>query len=180
MSLMKSTLATKKVQVWSTRHMEIPYYHRCTTRVVTPIGVEWDPDETDLVSATLVIEDMISDHDPSYMEIFVNGYKQDRFTWHEGQKNQHLSGRVNVLGPLQNGSNTFEVDYCKSWLYPGKSIGQISAYLELSYSGEDPYAGKGWLDKLREWMEDNWYIPTIAVIFLAIVSTVSSRRRYHY
>ena len=171
MMLTKSKIfKTEQKIVWTSKGLTVPAFQICTGRQSSPVSLVWDPVETSLVTARLVITKAVPLHVPMTMKIWLNHIPIKTFYWPHGAEGVEKADVIDVLVPLRSGTNNFEVEICLDYRWWGESPALISAYLEYEYAGETPGGDEDTWDILKEWMRKYWWIaiPAVALAVLTV------------
>ena len=171
MILTKSAiLKTEQKTVWTSKGLTVPAFQICTGRQSSPVSLVWDPSKTNLVTARLVITKAVPLHVPMTMKTWLNSIPLKTFYWPHGAEGVEKADVIDVLVPLRNGTNNFEVEICLDYRWWGESPAIISAYREYEYAGEDPEEeDQDTWAIFKEWLGKYWWI-AIPAVALAVVT----------
>ena len=168
-------LNVRRIPLWANQPLKTAWIARCGSRETKIATIEWDPAETELIRATLVIPNLTSEECTDAI-IWVNNELVKKYTWGRGEGGT-VEDALDVKSLIHSGTNKVTAQLCDTWcstrLRPAHA--SITAYLEYDFTGEEPDTdGDPW-ELFKEWMKKNWWV-TIPIVALAVI-TVPRRKR---
>lgn len=177
MSLVLSpgVLATEQLPVWANQPLKTAWIGRCGDKATRILTIDWNPAETSIARATLVIPRLESEENTEAI-LWVNNVKVNTYNWGRGEGGTKEDA-LDVTNLIHSGTNKITAQLCDTVaLYPPRfrpAHGSITAFLEYEFTGEKPDTGEETWEEILEWLKKNWWV-TIPVAGLVLLS---SRRR---
>ena len=176
MMLTKSRiLNVNHIPVWANQPLKSAWLGPCGDKETELATIEWDPTETELIRATLVIPNLTSEECTDTL-VSVNNELVKKYTQGRAEGGT-IEDALDVTNLIHSGTNKFTAQLCDTWcstrLRPTQ--GSITAYLEYEFTGQDPDTDKDAWEAFKEWMRKYWWI-AIPVVVLTVIA--APRRRY--
>jgi len=171
--LSPGVLTTEQLPVWGNQALKTAWIARCGDKATKILTIDWNPAETSIARATLVIPRLTSESCTDVI-LWVNNEKVNTYNWGRGTGG-NKEDALDVTNLIHSGTNKFTAQLCdticSTRLRPANAI--ITAYLEYEFTGEDPDTGEDPLEEFIDWLKKNWWV-TIPILGVALIS---SRRR---
>jgi hypothetical protein len=162
---------TKSYPLWVNKKLSIPWWSGAVASDFREIVFSWDPSETKIASAKLIIVAQASAR--TNLRLSINNNEAAYLRWEITEDQAQKTAESDVTQLLANGINLFTVEYWKDLMVPFDVTATFTATLIIEYEGSSPE------ERERTWLEKYWmYIAAgVAVVVLGGLSIAYAMRR---